>query len=208
MTVKAFVIAALAILFASACGPRRVDTPAPVSRSLVVLLPDEGGGQGRATVSNQSGSVDLAAEHDATEVAMNQKPAPPRTFAKGDVNLLFGEVLTSLPAAPQRFVLYFQFDSDELTEEGRNLVPEILRTVGGRVVPEVDVVGHTDTTGTPQGNVQLGLKRAAVVRELLLRAGLDSSLIDVRSHGEADPLVRTADNVYEPRNRRVEVAVR
>jgi len=87
-------------------------------------------------------------------------------------------------------------------------VPEILRTVGGRVVPEVDVVGHTDTTGTPQGNVQLGLKRAAVVRELLLRAGLDSSLIDVRSHGEADPLVRTADNVYEPRNRRVEVAVR
>jgi hypothetical protein len=34
------------------------------------------------------------------------------------------------------------------------------------------------------------------------------SLVDVRSHGEADLLVPTSDNTYERRNRRVEVAVR
>ena len=202
-------LATLAILSASSCGPRKVIAPAPVSRTLVVLLEDaEGSPSGRATVSNRTGSVDLAGERAATEVAMNQSPASPHTIAEAEVKRVFGDVLASLPPSPARFVLYFQFDSDELTDEGRKLVPQILQTVRERLVPEVDAVGHTDTTGTPEGNLQLGLKRAATVRELLVQAGLDRSLIDVKSHGETDPVVRTPNNTYEPRNRRVEVAVR
>lgn len=194
---------------ASSCGPKRVSTPAPVSRSQVVLLADpESGARGRATVSNPSGSVDLVGERDSTEVALNQSPLPARTLAEAELQRVFGDAITSLPPSPQRFILQFQFDSDELTAEGRKLVPEILRSVGERPAPEVDVVGHTDTTGTTQGNFALGMKRAAMVRELLVKAGLDASLIDVQSHGESDPVVRTADNTYEPRNRRVEVAVR
>ena len=196
-------------LAGSACGPRRVAVPAPVSRTLVVLLSDEDRAtKGRASVSNASGAANLAGDGDSTEVALNQPPAAPRTFAAADVQRVFGDALAALPPSPQRFVLYFQFDSDELTEEARALVPQILRVVGERPAPEVDVVGHTDTPGTTDGNYQLGMKRAATVRALLLKAGLDEPLIDVRSHGEADLLVQTPDNTYERRNRRVEVAVR
>ena len=39
-------------------------------------------------------------------------------------------------------------------------------------------------------------------------AGLDASAVEVISHGESDLLVRTADEVAEPRNRRVEIAGR
>jgi outer membrane protein OmpA-like peptidoglycan-associated protein len=46
------------------------------------------------------------------------------------------------------------------------------------------------------------------VRTLLAGAGVDSSLIDVSSHGESDLRVSTADDVLEPRNRRVEISVR
>jgi outer membrane protein OmpA-like peptidoglycan-associated protein len=209
MRVTAVLIGTAAAFVASACGPRHVITPAPVSRSLVVLLADpDSGALGRATVSNQSGSVDLVGERDSTDVAMNQSPPAARTFAEAEIQRMFGEALTALPPSPERFILQFQFDSDELTAEGRKLVLEIIRSVGQRSVPEVDVVGHTDTTGTSQGNFELGMKRAVTVRELLRKAGLDASLIDVQSHGESDPLVRTADNTSEPRNRRVEVAVR
>ena len=38
--------------------------------------------------------------------------------------------------------------------------------------------------------------------------GLDASLMVVTSHGEADLLVPTPDETPEPRNRRVEIAVR
>ena len=62
--------------------------------------------------------------------------------------------------------------------------------------------------GTQQANFALGLKRAISVRDLLVKAGLDGSTIDVTSHGEADLLVKTPDETPEPRNRRVEITVR
>jgi outer membrane protein OmpA-like peptidoglycan-associated protein len=205
----AAVLVATLTLAAPACGPKRVATPAPASRTMVVLLADpDKGADGGARVSNPSGSVDLAADRDSTEIAMNQSPAAPTTISASDVQRVFGDALAALPPSPRRFVLFFQFDSDELTEEARKLLPEILRVVSERPVPEVDVVGHTDTTGATQGNYVLGMKRAGTVRELLLKAGLSASLIDVKSHGEADLAIRTPDNRYEQRNRRVEVAVR
>jgi outer membrane protein OmpA-like peptidoglycan-associated protein len=42
----------------------------------------------------------------------------------------------------------------------------------------------------------------------LIEAGVDRSAIVVTSHGEATLLVPTADNVNEPRNRRVDITVR
>jgi outer membrane protein OmpA-like peptidoglycan-associated protein len=104
--------------------------------------------------------------------------------------------------------LNFRFESDELTAQSQALVPEILKTVKSRDVPDIIVVGHTDTSGASDANVALGLKRATMVRNLLVAAGLDAALIEVTSHGEADPLVKTPDNTLEPRNRRVEIAVR
>ena len=50
--------------------------------------------------------------------------------------------------------------------------------------------------------------RNAVRRDLLTQAGLDASTINVTSLGEADLLIKTPDETPEPRNRRVEIAVR
>ena len=77
-----------------------------------------------------------------------------------------------------------------------------------RPVPDVLVIGHTDTTGSPASNFELGLKRATTVRNILVEAGLDPAFIELISHGEEELLVPTADEVAEPRNRRVEIAVR
>jgi outer membrane protein OmpA-like peptidoglycan-associated protein len=52
------------------------------------------------------------------------------------------------------------------------------------------------------------MKRAGTVRAILVEAGLDPATIEVRSHGEGDLLIQTPDNTREPRNRRVEIAVR
>ena len=38
--------------------------------------------------------------------------------------------------------------------------------------------------------------------------GINESIIDVSSHGENNPLVRTTDEVEEPKNRRVEIVIR
>jgi outer membrane protein OmpA-like peptidoglycan-associated protein len=208
----------LAAALLSGCGPKQVNTPQPAvdpkTATLVMLLPDDGGGgTGRATVSSKSGSgkpgsVDLARAREATIVGINRPPTRVTAMSEEDVTRQFGSLLSTLPPAAQHFTLYFRFESDELTAEGRALIPEILAAVKQRPAPEVVVTGHTDTTGTSASNFELGLKRGATVRTLLADAGLDPSSIEVTSHGEAELLVRTPDNTYEPRNRRVEITIK
>jgi outer membrane protein OmpA-like peptidoglycan-associated protein len=124
------------------------------------------------------------------------------------VQKVFGETLGDLPRAAERFNLYFQVESDELTEESRALLPDIVRSVSGRPVPDVTVIGHTDTTGDAAANYELGLKRASAIRSLLVASGVDAAVVEVASHGEADLLISTPDNTAEPQNRRVEITVK
>ena len=190
------------------CGPQRPNTT-PASQTSIVLLPDPGDGAvGRASVTNAAGAVELSGARELTIVSTNQQPAQVTVISEAEVQRRFGSVLSALPPAPQRFNLFFRFESEELTDESRALVPQILEAVKGRPVPEVAVTGHTDTTGPAAVNVVLGLRRATTIRALLVAAGVDSSLIEVGSHGEADLLIKTADDVNEPRNRRVEISVR
>jgi outer membrane protein OmpA-like peptidoglycan-associated protein len=202
---------------ACACVTKRVatplppggQTPLPPGSEMFVLLPDpDGGALGRASVMSPSGSMDLTTERSATQVSSGRAPAPPTALDEPDVQRIFGDALASLPPPPQYFNLYFRFESDDLTDEARELVPQILKLVTARPVPDIVVVGHTDTTGSTQTNFELGLKRATSVRNLLVEAGIDKSAIEVISHGELEPLIATPDDTLEPRNRRVEIAVR
>jgi outer membrane protein OmpA-like peptidoglycan-associated protein len=202
----------------SACAAKQVKTAEPPvdpkTATLVVLLPDDaGGGTGHASVSSKnatdkSGAVDLAKAREATIVGLNRPPSRVTVLSEDDVKRQFGSVLSALPPAAQHFTLYFRFESDELTADSRALIPKILAAVKQRPVPDVVVTGHTDTTGSTSSNFDLGLKRGTTVRDLLVDAGLDPSSIEVASHGEAELLVPTRDNTYEPRNRRVEITIR
>ena len=204
------VSAGIAGALTAGCAAKRPAQPIPSSSppTLVVLLPDADGTTGRARVSNEFGAVDLTEERHSTIVTEDGRPSPVRVMAASEVERIFGATLAALPPAPRHFTLQFRFESDELTDESRALVPEILQTVKNYPVPEVAVVGHTDTLGDADSNVALGLKRATFVQRLLVTAGLDPSIIEVRSHGEVDPAVKTANNIAEPRNRRVEIVVR
>jgi outer membrane protein OmpA-like peptidoglycan-associated protein len=137
-----------------------------------------------------------------------QAPGQVVEIGESEVQRLFGAALAAQPPAPVHFILYFRFDSEELTDESRALVTKVLQAVKTYPAPRVNVSGHTDTTGSIESNVELGLRRANMVRGLLITAGLDADAIDATSHGEATLLVSTADEVIEPRNRRVEITVR
>jgi outer membrane protein OmpA-like peptidoglycan-associated protein len=199
---------ATASVFA-ACAGRRVAEPVAQRPALIVLLPDpETAAIGGARVTNEYGSVDLAAPRNATVVTSDRSPTPVTTIDESEVTRIFESALAALPPVPRHFTLHFRFESDELTEQSRALVPEILKAVDAMPFPEVAVIGHTDTLGDARANVVLGLKRASMVRGFLERAGVEPAMIDTSSHGEQDPLIKTPNNTPEPRNRRVEIVVR
>jgi outer membrane protein OmpA-like peptidoglycan-associated protein len=206
VAIAAVLVAALDV----ACGGKpHLPAPPETARTLVVLLPDpDTGVTGRAFLSNKSGSTDLNAARESSTATPSSTPTAVRTMTEEEVQQVFGDALSALPPAPVHFTLYFKFESDELTDESRALLPQILTTVKGRAFPEVLVVGHTDTMGTPRANIDLGLIRANSVRTILVQVGLDPATVETRSHGESDLLVKTPDETPEPRNRRVEISVR
>jgi outer membrane protein OmpA-like peptidoglycan-associated protein len=206
VAIAAVLVAALEVACA---GKPHLPAPPDTARTLVVLLPDpDTGVTGRAFLSNRSGSTDLNAARESSTATPSSTPTAVRTMSEEEVQQVFGDALSALPPAPVHFTLYFKFESDELTDESRALLPQILTTVKDRAFPEVLVVGHTDTMGTPRANIDLGLIRANSVRTTLVQVGLDPATVEARSHGESDLLVKTPDETPEPRNRRVEISVR
>src|SRR5262245_62582247 len=168
-------------------APQAAPAPRPPAPDLVVLLPDPVTEHvGRAIVSSPQGRVELTAAGAATRVRKDESPTPPAQLSEPEIQNLFGRTLAALPPPPGHFILYFQFESEVLTDASRLMLQDVLREVMGRPAPEVTVVGHTDTTGPADTNVALGLRRAQVVRALLIDAGLAVTAIEVSSHGEAD----------------------
>jgi outer membrane protein OmpA-like peptidoglycan-associated protein len=206
---SALLVGLLAVVVASACGQLRLRVPERPGQTLAVLLPDDvGDSTGRATVSNAKGATNLETPNAATVASTNRRPTPAKHLSDSEVHRIFGDALSALPPAPQRFTLYFRFESDELTPDSRSMVPEILESIKNHPVPELLVIGHTDTKGTMAANFDLGRKRAEMVRGVLIESGLDAWTIKIISHGETDLLVPTADDTFEPRNRRVDISVR
>src|SRR3954471_19594789 len=83
---------------------------------------------------------------------------------------------------------------------------EIARTVKTMNQTYVDVLAHTDTTGTPQGNLALSGKRAAAVATYLSGHGVAKARIASKGLGETAPLYVPDDAETErAANRRVEI---
>jgi outer membrane protein OmpA-like peptidoglycan-associated protein len=204
-------IAALLLLVLSACRPKPAPAPPapPIPQNAVVLLPEDDGTTGKIQFTNAGGSVELNQPNTLTLVAAQDvAPGQPLAIDAAEIARRFGAALDSLPAPQAEFVLYFELGADRLTAESEALIPQLLKAVADRQSTDVSIAGHTDTTGTAASNYDLALRRAERVAAILLERGLQREFLSVESHGEGNPLIRTPDNVEEPRNRRVEVIVR
>jgi outer membrane protein OmpA-like peptidoglycan-associated protein len=175
----------------------------------VVLLEDADGSVGRIEVKSAAGSQSLQTARQETQVKDPEaSPTPPRTLAPEEITRQYGEALAALPQPPETFRLYFEADTTVLTTKSTADLQSILSAIQRRKSVDVRISGHTDRVGSEAYNLRLSLERAEAIRDHLVEAGVDLATIRLYSHGFSLPLVPTADQVPEPRNRRVEVIVR
>lgn len=178
-------------------------------KNVFLLLPNPDGSTGAISVENKAGSQVVSRPNDASYVKdAATAPTPPATVEKPDIDKMFGDALRAQPDPPLRFILYFDAGKDALTVESKKVFDGILPAIKSRRSTSISIVGHTDRVGRKESNFRLGFDRARKIRDLLVGSGIDASSVEVFSHGEDNPLVKTEDEVPEPRNRRVEVTVR
>lgn len=176
----------------------------------VVLVPDRDGKVGTLVVTHPDGgaSTTLNKPYAAARVETVGGKSEPRTMPEAEVRKVFGSALAAQPIRPISFQLYFMEGTDEYTAESKEAFEKVFAEVARRKVAEVAVIGHTDTMGKLEFNDALSLKRAARVRNDFTGRGIPPDSISIAGRGEREPVVRTADETSEPRNRRVEISVR
>jgi outer membrane protein OmpA-like peptidoglycan-associated protein len=170
------------------------------------LLPGADGKTGSLSVKSKEGEVKLSEAYAAASV--NGETVGPARITQAEVNEKFSAALAAQPSQPVGFRLYFIEGSDKLTAESELQIPLVFSEIKKRPAPDVHVVGHTDRVGVLADNDKLALKRAEKIRADLIKQGLDAENVLASGRGEREPLVATADEVPEPRNRRVEIYVR
>ncbi len=200
MTYKILFICCFFLSSIVSCAPKR---------NLFVLLPDPDGKVGKIEVSNKGGSQLLTEPRQMTQVKdASTAPSPPVSMKEEEVLKLFFEALSAQPEPPLKFLLFFVTGTTNLSEESQRQLQEILKAAAARQPVDISVVGHTDRVGSREANYKLGLERAGALKAILVSKGVAPETIEVSSHGEDNPIIKTQDGVAEPRNRRVEVTVR
>lgn len=191
----------VALLGLAACAEPRL------SENLFIVLPNDDGSVGAITVSD--GETTTVLNQPLAAAQVDRKGAlKPAEVTDADVKTIFQSALGAQPILPRRFVLYFERGSDALTAESKTAFESVFSDVARRPAPSVEVIGHTDTVGAQDYNAALSQERADALRELLVGRGIAREAIVTAGRGELDPLVKTADETTEPKNRRVEITVR
>jgi outer membrane protein OmpA-like peptidoglycan-associated protein len=111
--------------------------------------------------------------------------------------------------------LSFKFDSFDLSNVARDKLAYIVQLCQeeSALNRNVLVMGHADSKGTTEYNLQLSRERAITVKDTLLELGLQSSRVTAAWYGANQPIVpnQFSDGRDNPEgravNRRVEVVI-
>jgi len=184
------------------------DTPKrSVAPELFVVVPGSDGHVGSIVVENAGQKRVLDKPYGAARVRADGGTEA-ATLSESEVRAAFGPTLAALPGKPASFLLYFLEGKDELTPESKAELEKVFSELKRRPLPDIVVIGHTDSVGSTAFNDRLSLARAERMRVSLIALGIPASRIQAAGRGERELLVPTDDNVAEPRNRRVEISVR
>jgi outer membrane protein OmpA-like peptidoglycan-associated protein len=111
------------------------------------------------------------------------------------------------PTAPVSYMAFFDLGSVKLSDQSNQTIAQAAQVYKTKANARIQVTGYADTVGNPAMNVQLSNRRAAVVKDGLVKAGVPAAAISTTGDGETGLLVNTADQTNEPRNRRVAIVI-
>ncbi len=102
--------------------------------------------------------------------------------------------------------LLFDFDSAELSDDAKAVIDERIAKYRGKaeLTKNVTVIGHTDSTGPEEYNMELSKRRAmSVAKYLEAHTDISDDQIDIIGMGETDPVASNDTKEGRQANRRV-----
>ena len=143
---------------------------------------------------------------EAGQLASSAQTEAERAFQQAE-RAMKGKLLYEVTLSNDK--VSFAFNASELSSDAQVLVNELAEKVkADNRGLWIEVEGHTDASGDPAYNKELGLKRAEAVRDYLYQThGIPLHRISVYSFGEEQPVTENDSKDGRSRNRRVVVKV-
>ncbi len=116
--------------------------------------------------------------------------------------------LPEVEAASTHYVIYFDFDSAELSKDATSTIGDAVAATRQMKLTDMVVSAHADRAGASRYNQKLAQKRALTVVDMVRRFGGVNLNINIENHGENQLAAKTVDGVKEGRNRRVEILLK
>jgi outer membrane protein OmpA-like peptidoglycan-associated protein len=161
-----------------------------------------GGGNTKGTVLGAAVGAavggGIGASLDAQQKALQQdlSGTGARIINTGD------RLIVSLPEA-----ITFETNSANVRSSLRPSIRAIAANLQQYPNSRVQVLGHTDNTGTQAYNQQLSISRAQAVRRILVNNGISANRVTAQGLGESSPIATNATAAGRQANRRVEIVI-
>lgn len=103
--------------------------------------------------------------------------------------------------------LNFDTGTTRLTPESNPTVADLVTIMKCYPTMQVQLEGHTDSTGDAAANKQLSIDRANAIRDLLVQGGVDTTRITTDGYGADKPIASNDTEEGRAKNRRTDLVV-
>ncbi len=101
----------------------------------------------------------------------------------------------------------FATNSTTVSPAMRDVLDGVASNLVNRPQSLIDVMGHTDSTGSDQYNLDLSRRRAESVANYLVSRGVSRARIETLGYGEQFPIADNTTDSGRSQNRRVEIRI-
>ncbi|HRD78014.1 MAG TPA: peptidoglycan-associated lipoprotein Pal [Hyphomicrobiaceae bacterium] len=151
----------------------------------------------------------------AVAACANTAPKPDGRFGPGGPGGVgaYGPGGPAAPGSARDFsanvgdIVYFTTDSTDLSPEAQQTLTGQARWLQQYAQYTITIEGHADERGTREYNIALGAKRAQIVRDFLVRAGVNPARIRTISYGKERPVAVCNDISCWSQNRRAQTVL-
>jgi len=142
---------------------------------------------------------DAATEQDAPP------PPPPAADEGVTVKTTDAEGATSDDIQPARLYFPFRSANPQLSGEAKAYFEKVVNYLQANEGSSITLTGHTDNIGKASSNKALGMKRAEMIKGMLVDMGAPAERVSADSMGEDQPIADNGTDEGRQENRRVEL---
>jgi general secretion pathway protein A len=160
------------------------------------------------TYKGLSGKPTAPAANEAPEPPPAAAPAPPPVAVAASGHRpesVSSESLRTNPFAKGKVILFFPYNSNELTQEVLDALDQIALYLNADKKMRVSITGYTDSVGSVSYNLSVSHFRANSIKSYLAGKGVDPAHLLAVGMGPKDPIASNDTPEGRQQNRRVEI---